>query len=64
MKITVENLLKWRDVAEKARDMNYALQEVENDDFILIDRSTGEIFPYEGSYTLNEAENFLRKWNE
>lgn len=44
MKITVENLLKWRDVAEKARDMNYALQEVENDDFILIDRSTGEIF--------------------
>lgn len=60
MKITVENLLKWRDVAEKARDMNYALQEVENDDFILIDRSTGEIFPYEGSYTLNEAERFLR----
>ena len=67
MKITVENLLKWRDVAEKARDMNYALQEVEDGNFILIDKSTGEITPfdemnpYEGSYTLDEVKNFCRR---
>lgn len=70
MKITVPNLLKWRDTFELAWNLGYGLLEVEDGNFILIDKSTGEITPfdemnpYEGGFSLNEAENFLRKWNE
>lgn len=66
MKVTVPNLLKWRDTFELARNLGYSLQEVEDGNFCLIDKSTGEITPfdeinpYEGGFSLDEAERFLR----
>lgn len=68
MKITVENLLKWRDTFELARNLGYGLQEVEDGNFCLIDKSTGEITPFDevknstpkGGFSLDEAERFLR----